>query len=166
MEFARRQVLSGLGAAVLAGEYSRLAAAQEFAAVNPQVTPTRISGIRSEDGLDISVQLYGQADARGFIFIHGLGQCHLSWVNQVFALSRHYRIATYDLRGHGGSSKPKESQFYSEGPRWASDLRAVVNASGIKCPILVGWSLGGVVLSHYLSTFSSRGWAALYSWGP
>src|SRR5581483_8443253 len=57
----------------------------------------------------------------------------------------------------GGASKPLEPQFYSEGARWAADLRAVIEASGMSRPILVGWSLGGVLLSHYLRAFGSRG---------
>ncbi|WP_312884945.1 alpha/beta fold hydrolase [Candidatus Sodalis endolongispinus] len=41
------------------------------------------------------------------IFIHGLLGSHLNWDAQVNSpLLQHYRLITYDLRGHGLSGKP------------------------------------------------------------
>ncbi len=66
-------------------------------------------------------------------------------------LADRFRVATFDLRGHGDSDKPAEAAAYADGGRWADDLRAVIDAAGLRRPVLVGWSLGGLVIGHYLA---------------
>jgi pimeloyl-ACP methyl ester carboxylesterase len=62
-------------------------------------------------------------------------------------------MVTYDLRGHGLSDIPPNADAYTDGRRYADDLRAVIEATGSNQPVLVGWSLGGVVMSNYLATY-------------
>lgn len=66
---------------------------------------------------------------------------------------RKYRIITYDLRGHGLSDKPSGGTPYHDGRRWADDLEAVIARSHATKPVVVGWSLGGAVISNYLATY-------------
>ena len=61
-----------------------------------------------------------------------------------------YRMITYDLRGHGLSGKPAEPQAYSDGRRWADDWPPC-QGDGCRTAVLVGWSLGGAVISNYLA---------------
>lgn len=63
----------------------------------------------------------------------------------------------YDMRGHGGSSKPVEVGNYTDGASWADDLRAVLAECGGAAPVVVGWSPGGLVLTHYLARHSDAG---------
>lgn len=60
-------------------------------------------------------------------------------------------MVTYDLRGHGDSDKPESASAYADGARFADDLHAVIEAAGLRRPTLVGWSLGGFTIGHYLA---------------
>jgi non-heme chloroperoxidase len=88
------------------------------------------------------------------IFIHGLLGSTLNWEAQIAdpRLQR-YRLISYDLRGHGLSGKPAGAESYSDGRRWADDLQAVIKSSRAVRPVLVGWSLGGAVISNYLAAY-------------
>jgi pimeloyl-ACP methyl ester carboxylesterase len=110
--------------------------------------------VTAPDGVKLSVQEWGNPTGPTVIFIHGLLGSRLSWDKQTSnpELQR-YRMVTYDLRGHGLSDMPKEVDAYTDGRRYADDLAAVIKATGSNRPVLVGWSLGGVVMSNYLAGY-------------
>ena len=115
------------------------------------------------DGVSIAIQEYGDPNGLEVVFIHGLLGSHLNWVKQVDdRLLSKYRLITYDLRGHGLSGKPVDAAYYKDGKRWGDELHTVIAAKGLKRPVLVGWSLGGVVMTNYLSTFSDKDIAGLF----
>lgn len=110
--------------------------------------------VTSSDGVPIAVQESGVAGGPAIVFIHGYLGSHLNWLPQVESpLAKKYRLITYDLRGHGLSGKPTGAEAYVEGERWADDLARVIAASNARDPILVGWSLGGAVISNYLNSY-------------
>jgi pimeloyl-ACP methyl ester carboxylesterase len=114
--------------------------------------------VTAPDGVALAVQESGKTDGPAIVFIHGLLGSRLNWDAQVNSPQlQGYRLITYDLRGHGLSGKPAEAAAYSEGGRWAEDLAAVIAGSGARKPVLVGWSLGGTVISNYLAKFGDRG---------
>ncbi|WP_311969508.1 alpha/beta hydrolase [Pseudomonas baltica] len=115
----------------------------------------RISyNVTTPDGVTLAVQESGNPSGPAIVFIHGLLGSHLSWDNQVNAPElQRYRMITYDLRGHGLSGKPVNAQAYAEGRRWADDLAVVMQAAKVTRPMLVGWSLGGAVISNYLARY-------------
>lgn len=118
--------------------------------------------VRTPDGLNISVQEYGNPAGPEIVFIHGLGQSHLSWKKQVEGpLAKDFRILTYDLRGHGNSDKPANTALYREGKRWEDELKSVMDAAGFRKPVLVGWSLGGVVIANYLRSHGDKNLSGL-----
>ncbi|KAF7346175.1 Alpha/beta-hydrolase [Mycena sanguinolenta] len=53
-------------------------------------------------------------------------------------------IVRYDLRGHGRSGKPSTQEAY-ESKLFAEDFKTVMDAFGLKRPVLAGWSLGAAV---------------------
>ncbi|GGC45202.1 alpha/beta fold hydrolase [Chelatococcus reniformis] len=107
---------------------------------------------RTLDGLTLSGRLYGDPAHPEILLIHGLGQSRLSWERQTgSALTQRFRVVTYDFRGHGDSDKPDDIAAYADGGRWADDVAAVIAASGLRRPVLVGWSLGGFAIGHYLA---------------
>ncbi len=114
--------------------------------------------VKAPDEVSIAVQETGDPDGPPIVFIHGLLGSHLNWEKQVTSTTlRQYRLITYDMRGHGLSGKPDDVEAYHDGRRWADDLAAVLKASNARNPVLVGWSLGGVVLSNYLATYGDSG---------
>jgi non-heme chloroperoxidase len=114
--------------------------------------------VTAPDGVAIAVQEAGDPLGPAIVFIHGLLGSRLNWEQQVAspALQR-YRMITYDLRGHGLSGKPAGQDAYRDGRRWAADLAAVLAAAGAQRPVLVGWSLGGAVISSYLAAYGDGG---------
>jgi len=113
--------------------------------------------VTSSDGVELAVQESGSPQGKPIIFIHGLLGSHLNWEKQRQdpALQR-FRLISFDMRGHGLSAKPTQAEAYREGSRWAEDVAAVIDASDAKKPLLVGWSLGGAVISHYLAQFGDK----------
>ena len=108
------------------------------------------------DGVGISVQVWGDAGGPDILFIHGMLQSHLSWSQQIQSpLARRFRLITYDLRGHGGSDKPADPSLYNDSGRFADELKAVMDAVGVKRPTLVGWSFGTRIVADYLLKFGT-----------
>ncbi len=109
--------------------------------------------VKTPDGLIISAQEWGNPAGAEILFIHGFSQSHLSWIRQVDSeLAREFRIVTYDLRGHGNSDKPLDAASYRDSKAWGDEVQAVMDAAGLKRPVLVGWSYAGRVISDYLAT--------------
>jgi non-heme chloroperoxidase len=109
--------------------------------------------VNTPDGLTISAQEWGNPAGPEILFIHGFSQSHLSWMRQVEGdLAKEFRIVTYDLRGHGNSDKPLDPARYRDSKAWGDEVQAVIDAAGLKRPVLVGWSYAGRVISDYLST--------------
>jgi non-heme chloroperoxidase len=139
-QLARISVAAFLIAVVTPGQ----AQEQKFKAVS----------VKTPDGLAISAQDWGNPNGPEILFIHGFSQSHLSWIKQVTNgdLAREFHMVTYDLRGHGNSDKPLEPERYKTGKYWADELQAVMDGTGLKRPVLAGWSYAGRVMADYLTT--------------
>jgi non-heme chloroperoxidase len=109
--------------------------------------------VKTPDGLTISAQEWGNPNGPEILFIHGFSQSHLSWMRQVDSeLAKEFRLITYDLRGHGNSDKPLDPTRYRDSKAWGDEVQAVIDAAGLKHPVLVGWSYAGRVISDYVAT--------------
>ena len=114
--------------------------------------------VTTPDGLTISAQEYGNPNGPGIVFIHGFSQSHLSWMRQTDSdLAKEFHIVTYDLRGHGNSDKPLEAARYRDSKAWGDEVQAVIDAAGLKRPVLVGWSYAGRVISDYVTNRGAGG---------
>ncbi|WP_246792291.1 alpha/beta fold hydrolase [Burkholderia perseverans] len=128
-----------------------VAAISLHAAASAAPAPTSYT-VTSTDGVKLAVQESGNPDGAPIILVHGLLGSRLDWDAQRQSPAlRPYRIITYDLRGHGLSDKPSGAEPYHDGRRWGDDLAAVIAGSHAHKPVVVGWSLGGVVISNYLA---------------
>ena len=128
----------------------------------PVETKYQPIAVQTPDGLSIDAQGWGNPGGPEILFIHGLMQSHLSWTRQVESeLAREFRMVTYDLRGHGNSDKPLAPERYRTGKAWAGELSAVIQAAGLRRPVLVGWSYAGRVIADYLETHGSAGIAGI-----
>lgn len=114
--------------------------------------------VTAPDGVTLAVQEAGDPDGQPVVFIHGLLGSRIDWQPQFDSPAlRRYRLISYDLRGHGLSGKPVQAEAYRDGRRWADDLDAVLKAAHARKPVLVGWSLGGAVISNYLAAYGDAG---------
>ena len=114
--------------------------------------------VKTFDGLKISAQDWGNPKGPGIIFVHGFSQSSMSWIKQVTdpELAKEFHMVTYDLRGHGNSDKPLEPERYRNSEAWADELQEVMDATGLKRPVLVGWSYGGRIIADYLLAAGER----------
>ena len=85
--------------------------------------------------------------------VHGTGQPTLlllptwaildsrHWKMQVPFLARNYRVITFDPRGNGRSDRPRDASAYAD-TAFASDIRAVLDATGTERAVLAGFCTG------------------------
>ena len=93
---------------------------------------------RLKSGLTLHYQHVGQGP--DLVMIHGLTGNLASWHLAIVPLLRtHFRILTYDLRGHGYSDAPPTGYTTAD---MASDLKELLDILGIERPYLVGHSYG------------------------
>ncbi|HEY3149904.1 MAG TPA: alpha/beta hydrolase [Dongiaceae bacterium] len=111
----------------------------------------------SPDGMRLAACESGHAAGPEILFIHGFSQCSLCWSGQFDdpLLKEQFRLAAFDIRGHGTSDKPSEPARYAEDRLFADDVNAVMDALGLKRPVLVGWSYAGRIVEDYLKTYGT-----------
>lgn len=97
-------------------------------------------------GLKIHYQVFGRGPT--VVLLHGWCNDSSYWLPLARKLKSRYQVVVCDLRGHGLSSAPAGIACYRS-PRFVSDLRAIVQALGIKKAIFVGHSLGAAVLTAF-----------------
>ena len=77
-----------------------------------------------------------------------------SWDDQAMALANAgYRTIAYDRRGFGRSSQPWSGYDYDT---LADDLAAVIDQTGAKDAVLVGFSMGGGEVARYMSRHGGK----------
>lgn len=123
---------------------------------------TRLSEVVRPGPVHLLVAEAGDPRAPGILFIHGFAQSHLSFGRQFRSnLTAKYHLVAFDLRGQGGSDKPGTRADYADAKIWADDVAAVIKATGLRRPVLVGWSYGGYVALDYVRFYGIKGIAGL-----
>ncbi len=76
------------------------------------------------------------------LFIHGLGSSTEDWEYQVPAFSEHHKVITYDVRGHGRSSKSPPPYSIRA---FAQDTAELIRHLDLGPMHVVGISMGGMI---------------------
>ena len=87
------------------------------------------------------------------VFLHGVMMSRDFFKHQIPYFSKHYRVLAPDFRGHGDSDKVLSGHTVST---YAQDLRAVFETRHVERPVLVGWSMGAMVIFEYLTLFGQE----------
>lgn len=113
--------------------------------------------VTSADGLKLAAYEAGNGSGPEILFIHGFSQCAECWEPQFYdpLLSGRFRLTAFDLRGHGASDKPASPDRYAEDRLFADDVKAIMDALGLKRPLLVGWSYAGRIIGDYLEAYGT-----------
>jgi len=99
----------------------------------------------------LNVVSVGDPEKPGILLIHGIGQSHYSFKKQFDSdLAEDFYLVSFDLRGHGGSGKPWDPQAYLAPEIWSGDVVAVMQAMGLKKPVMVAWSYGTLVAMDFI----------------
>jgi len=87
----------------------------------------------------------------------GFGQGHLAGQAQLkSAALASFRLASFDLRGHGASEKPRARADLDGDRVWAEDLAAVISGADPKRLALTARSMGARVARDCLRSFGPR----------
>jgi pimeloyl-ACP methyl ester carboxylesterase len=71
------------------------------------------------------------------------------WKAQVKHFSKRYSVITYDQRGHGKSDKARTGQGNYSVQALAEDLNALIQKLNLDKPMVVGFSMGGMVALRF-----------------
>lgn len=94
------------------------------------------------DGLRLSCLDWGEAHEPALLLLHGGGQSAHTWDAFCLAMGRGWRCVALDQRGHGNSAWSATGAYSMHDH--ARDLEAVIAALGLRQPVLVGMSMGGI----------------------
>jgi len=105
------------------------------------------------------VKIYYTDEGQGepVILVHGFAAtADLNWrlPGIVRRLARHYRVITFDHRGHGLSEKPHDPKLY--GREMVEDITRLMDHLGIEKAHVVGYSMGGFITLKYLTLHPER----------
>jgi len=93
------------------------------------------------DGVKLAYVDTGGGDPP-LLFIHGWCCNHSYWRDQIPQFAKRHRVVAVDLRGHGQSDKP--DQDYTIGG-FVDDVAWLVRDLGLRRPVLIGHSMGGLI---------------------
>jgi len=96
-------------------------------------------------------EIYGEGPP--LVLIHGAWASHQWWRWQAPVLARDYKVFLLDVRGHGQSS-PLRRAYSVEG--FTKDLRSFLQQVEVDEPVLIGWSMGGIISMQYCMNYPSE----------
>ena len=116
------------------------------------------------DGVKVYFEDHGSGP--GVLLSHGFSQSSAMWQDQVEAMSKNYRVMTWDMRGHGRSDYPADPAAYSQ-DQSVADMAAILDACGLANAVIGGHSLGGYTsLAFHLAHHQRTAGLMLFNTGP
>ena len=89
----------------------------------------------------------GPPDGRALVFLHGIGGGARAFDPQLVHFGDRWRALAWDMPGYGRSTRAAEATIAGLAGRLAEFLAGL----GVASPVLVGHSLGGMVVQEYLA---------------
>ena len=103
------------------------------------------AALTTSDGR-FSYEAAGDPALPPLVFLHGIGGAARAWRTQFDAFGDRYRALAWDMPGYGGSA-PLTSVSIAT---LAEALQAFLDQVGAKQPVLVGHSIGGMIVQQWL----------------
>jgi pimeloyl-ACP methyl ester carboxylesterase len=95
----------------------------------------------------------GPDGAPVMVLIHGLGLCRRLWDDHLPALAAGHRVLRYDLYGHGDSAPPPAPASLTV---YADQLARLCDHLDIASPVIVGFSIGGMINRRFAMDYPGR----------
>jgi pimeloyl-ACP methyl ester carboxylesterase len=111
----------------------------------------KVYRIRRPDGSELRVETYGRENAPPLVLTHGWGANADEWYYQKQHLAGRFRLIVWDLAGLGYSKQPDNRDYSLE--KMATDLEAVLTLAHDRRAVLVGHSIGGMILLTFCRLF-------------
>jgi pyruvate dehydrogenase E2 component (dihydrolipoamide acetyltransferase) len=132
---------TGPGGRITSEDVEQAAAATASAAAAP-----RGEFVELADGAKIYALIAGPSDApETLVFLHGLGGSQTTWTNVLGEFATAYRVAAFDLPGHGASDKPSPNNANYSIEGLAQLVGEAIEKLELAPAIIVGHSLGGAI---------------------
>jgi pimeloyl-ACP methyl ester carboxylesterase len=90
------------------------------------------------------------------VLLHGWSSSLRWFERNIPELAKRHRVVALDFRGHGSSEKTASGHTMEQ---YAIDVRDFIDGVGVRNPVVVGWSMGSIVLWNYIMQFG-RGQAS------
>src|SRR5277367_356380 len=91
----------------------------------------------------------GDQNALVIVFIHGLSSSSKIFSRQIEYFNKTHRCIAFDLVGHGKSYRPSPDVVDHKVAGQTAILEALLEHIQITSATLVGWSLGGLIVTEY-----------------
>jgi pimeloyl-ACP methyl ester carboxylesterase len=112
------------------------------------VPDPQLAFFRLPDGTQLAY--VDQGSGPPILFLHGWSSS-LKWFHpQLPRLAQRYRVLALDFRGHGDSDKTPDGHTMEQ---YARDVHAFTAGVGAEGCLMVGWSMGSLVLWNYVLQF-------------
>jgi 3-oxoadipate enol-lactonase len=102
--------------------------------------------MKTRDGR-FSYEAAGDVASPPLVFLHGIGGAARAWRGQLDAFSDRYRTIAWDMPGYGGSAPLAAVNMAA----LAGALQDFLQQVGATKPIIVGHSIGGMIVQQWLS---------------
>lgn len=115
---------------------------------------------------DGAILAYDEAGSgRPVVLIHGVSMSRRFFARNVAALSKRFHVVNVDLRGHGESPANEGGHTVAQ---YARDVRHLLQGLELEGAVLVGWSMGSLVVWDMIRQFGTDGLAGhvVVSQGP
>ena len=109
--------------------------------------------VRTDDRVKLYYEEHGEGTP--LVLAYGIGGNADLWDTNRDALGAHHRLVLWEPRGHARSDSPDDPAKYSF-PRWAFDLKAVLDHLGISKAHVGGLSLGAGIATRFTLRFPRR----------
>jgi 3-oxoadipate enol-lactonase len=104
------------------------------------------ASMKTTDGR-FAYEAAGDPASPPLVFLHGIGGAARAWRGQLDAFSDRYRTIAWDMPGYGGSAPLAAVSIAA----LADALQDFLQAVGATKPILVGHSIGGMIVQQWLA---------------
>jgi len=116
--------------------------------------PDTVQRLERPDGTNLYVTTYGRPDAPAVVFTHGAGNNSTAWYYAQRHLAERFRVIVWDLPGLGRTTGPRNHDYSLD--EHARDLEAILAFAGGSPAVLVGHSLGGMIVQTFCRLFPER----------
>jgi 3-oxoadipate enol-lactonase len=89
----------------------------------------------------------GDADSPPLVFLHGIGGAARGWRHQLAAFAPSWRTVAWDMPGYGASVPLADVSIATLAHALADFLAAL----RLERPVLVGHSIGGMIVQHFIA---------------
>src|SRR3984885_13983662 len=115
---------------------------------------TDLASITTKDGR-FAYEAAGDPDLPPLVFLHGIGGAARAWRGQLDFFAKRFRCLAWDMPGYGGSAPLPAVSIAALADALQDFLLQVslAGAGAIK-PILVGHSIGGMIVQQLLANNS------------